>query len=444
MNFFVYLAEINVVFMILYAAYRLFFEKDRNFRVRRIYLMGMLGFSAFLPLIPETIRATAGRIAPLSFPLQEITIYANEPLDPGAGTPTIVSLATILYLSVLGLGVLRILFQLSAVLRARCKASCINVKGWKVYAHQNFHGSSFFGWVFLNPDLATSQSAGHILAHEEVHRREWHSIDRLLAEVFVVCNWFNPLSWLFRRSVIQNLEYLADSGVMQAGTDPRSYQISMISHTVGIASVTNQFSHQIKKRIAMLNRNYKPGSTWKMAMFLPLVAIALIALSCSDKENGVDKVFAVDSANRAADGPDDLGLDGELFYVVEEMPAFQGEEPNEFRRYIAQNLRYPSEAKENGVTGKVLIKFVVTKSGKVVIPDQELLAAREGRDLDEVVVVTYRTLHDDDPVPEEKYIRMLQEEVIRVISGSPDWEPGKQRGNPVNVLFTFPVNFVME
>jgi len=63
---------------------------------------------------------------------------------------------------------------------------------------------------------------------------------------------------------------------------------------------------------------------------------------------------------------------------------------------------------------------------------------------DEVVVVAYRTLNEDDPMPDEKYIRMLKEEVIRVISGSPDWEPGKQRGIPVNVLFTFPVNFVMQ
>jgi len=440
--FFIYLLEINVAFTILYVAYRLFFEKDKNFRIRRIYLLGMAGISAVLPLLPQTIRAGASRIAPLSIPLQEITIYASEPADPMNGPPAIVSVVTILYLTVLGLGALRLLFQLSAVLHARMRASRMSIHGRLVYAHKGFHGSSFFGWIFMDPGLSDAPSAGHILAHEEVHRRQWHSIDRLIAEVFVMCNWFNPLSWLFRRSVIQNLEYLADSGVMQEGTDPGSYQLSMINQYIGSASVTNQFSHQIKKRIIMLNRNKKPGSAWKMAMFLPLVFIAVVALSCSDKENSEDAVYAVDAANRAEDGPDKV--DGELFYVVEEMPTFQGSDPHEFRKYIAQNLRYPSEAKANGVTGKVLIKFIVTSAGKVVIPEQELLASHEGGQMDEVVVVAYRTLNEDDPMPDEKYIRMLKEEVIRVISGSPDWEPGKQRGIPVNVLFTFPVNFVMQ
>jgi hypothetical protein len=39
---------------------------------------------------------------------------------------------------------------------------------------------------------------------------------------------------------------------------------------------------------------------------------------------------------------------------------------------------------------------------------------------------------------------MLKEEAIRVISSSPDWEPGKQRGKAVNVMFTFPITFALQ
>jgi hypothetical protein len=61
-----------------------------------------------------------------------------------------------------------------------------------------------------------------------------------------------------------------------------------------------------------------------------------------------------------------------------------------------------------------------------------------------VVVVAYRTLEKDQEEPDQKYIDMLKSEVVRVISGSPQWEPGKQRGQAVNVIFTFPVTFTLQ
>ncbi len=136
--------------------------------------------------------------------------------------------------------------------------------------------------------------------------------------------------------------------------------------------------------------------------------------------------------------------ESQVFYVVEEMPTFQGEEAHEFRMYIAKNLKYPEEAKENGVTGKIFIKFIVTKDGTVKVPDQETLSKIEGKEMDEVVVVTYRTLENEDATPDEKYIDLLREEVIRVVTSSPAWEPGKQRGQAVEVMYTFPVSFALQ
>jgi hypothetical protein len=61
-----------------------------------------------------------------------------------------------------------------------------------------------------------------------------------------------------------------------------------------------------------------------------------------------------------------------------------------------------------------------------------------------VVVVAYQSTQEDAPAPEEKYIQMLKDEVKRVVSSSPDWKPGKQNGQAVNVIFTFPVNFALQ
>ncbi len=106
----------------------------------------------------------------------------------------------------------------------------------------------------------------------------------------------------------------------------------------------------------------------------------------------------------------------EVFYIVEDMPTFNGGDPaTEFRKYIAQNLRYPEIAAENGISGRVIIQFAIDKVGQVV--DANIVRSV-------------------DPA--------LDKEAKRVVMSSPKWTPGRQRGKAVKVLFTFPINFVLQ
>lgn len=106
----------------------------------------------------------------------------------------------------------------------------------------------------------------------------------------------------------------------------------------------------------------------------------------------------------------------EIFYIVEDMPTFNGGDPAlEFRKYIAANLDYPEIAAENGISGRVIVQFAVNAQGRVV---------------DAVVVRSV------DPA--------LDREAVRVVMASPAWTPGRQRGKAVKVLFTFPINFVLQ
>ena len=107
--------------------------------------------------------------------------------------------------------------------------------------------------------------------------------------------------------------------------------------------------------------------------------------------------------------------DEEVFYIVEDMPKFKGEDGKEFRKYIAENVRYPKEAVQNGTTGKVIVSFIVDKNGDVTNAKVEKSV---------------------DPY--------LDAEAIRVVESSPKWIAGKQRGVAVNVQFTFPINFVLD
>ncbi len=106
--------------------------------------------------------------------------------------------------------------------------------------------------------------------------------------------------------------------------------------------------------------------------------------------------------------------DVEVFYIVETMPQFQGEGIEAFRAYIQKNVTYPQLALENGNSGIVYVSFVINRRGELT---------------------NISILRSVDP--------SLDEEVIRALKAAPNWEPGKQRGKPVNVSFSIPIRFIL-
>jgi protein TonB len=106
--------------------------------------------------------------------------------------------------------------------------------------------------------------------------------------------------------------------------------------------------------------------------------------------------------------------EAQIFFIVEEMPEFPGGDL-ELRKYIAKNIRYPNLARENDIQGKVYVRFAVTATGAV----KKVTVAR-----------------GVDP--------LLDAEAIRVVKSLPKWKPGKQRGKPVNVWYTVPINFQLQ
>ena len=81
-------------------------------------------------------------------------------------------------------------------------------------------------------------------------------------------------------------------------------------------------------------------------------------------------------------------------------------------KFIAVSLRYPSVACENGIEGRVIVKFVVDCKGNIVNP------------------LVVRSV---DP--------LLDREAIRLVKSMPKWTPGKQNGKPVSVVYFVPVRF---
>ena len=101
----------------------------------------------------------------------------------------------------------------------------------------------------------------------------------------------------------------------------------------------------------------------------------------------------------------------EVFVVVEDQPEFPGGTAA-LLEYLRKNIKYPSVCRENNIQGKVIVTFVVNKDGSIV-------------DIEVVKSVN----------------PLLDKEAIRVISQMPKWKPGAQRGKPVRVKYSVPVNF---
>lgn len=115
------------------------------------------------------------------------------------------------------------------------------------------------------------------------------------------------------------------------------------------------------------------------------------------------------------DVPDEVVDDiDDIFVVAEEMPVFPGGQLA-LRKYLSQAVKYPPIAVEAGVQGRVFVSFIVDKNG----------------DVTDVSVV--RPL---DP--------SLDKEALRVVKSMPRWTPGMQRGKPVRVSYTVPINFVLQ
>ena len=104
----------------------------------------------------------------------------------------------------------------------------------------------------------------------------------------------------------------------------------------------------------------------------------------------------------------------EVFLIVEQMPVFPGGDA-ELRKYLAQSVKYPVIAQENGIQGRVFVKFVIAADGSVT---------------------NVEVARPFDP--------NLDKEAVRVVKSMPKWTPGKQRGKAVRVSYTVPINFVLQ
>lgn len=430
----IYLLKANLLLAALYALYRLLLHRDTFFAWRRATLLTIVAVSLLAPLPALqgwTEGVLPGQVAQgitAEAWLPEFIITPQGAEAAGNDSPVLTYLAVAYAAGVLLLAG-RMLVQLLAIVRLSRRCSATTIGGTRVRLLPRGEAPfSFFRLIFVCPEAHSPQELDEILAHEQTHARQVHSADVLVAELACALCWFNPAAWLLRRDVRNNLEYLADHHVLASGFDARAYQYHLLglAYPKAAATIYNNFNVlPLKERIKMMNkRKTRNIGRLKYLLFLPVATLLAAACSGNQKQEQPAEQPAQEQTatpTKEADmeevvvvAYDDNKVEGEVLDLAEVAPEFPGGIPA-LMKFLAQNVKYPTDAQKAGKQGRVIAQFVVTTDGSVA--DVKIIRGIDAS---------------------------LDQEAIRVIKAMPQWKPGTQDGQPVNVRYTLPVVFKLQ
>ncbi len=466
----IYLIKVNASIILFYLCYKLLFQRDTFWMVRRIYLLIGVLFSFVYPLF--SMEGWLKKQEPIMTAIAAIQLDEFVITPDGASRANIFTLENVLWM-VFGLIALllfvRIGIQLFSIIKRRIQGTKTELQGVPVIKiDEKVTPFSFFQWIFINPSLHTPAETAEILEHEQTHARQWHSIDVIIGQVQKMLCWFNPAAWLMEREIRHNLEFLADNQVLKSGFEPKKYQYHLLSLTYEPADskLGNQFNvSPIKKRIKMMNsKKTKKTGLLKYALIIPIALVMLIMSTMQDmiaatqntagvqappkqkmvtstgtvieiqevpentNKKGVETVVIKEYKSSPNTNLDELVVVGygsqekttlesdlkDVYEVVETPPVFPGGEKALFE-YLSKNIQYPVEAQKQKIDGRVTVQFIVNDKGKVIHP---------------------RIVKRMDP--------LLEAEALRIINSMPNWTPGKQNGKNVSVRYTLPIMFRLD
>ena len=260
-----------------YLAYYFLLRKETFFNSNRWFLLAGLFTSVVLPLVVFTkivwVEPTPTHFdwskIPMTTPVENEAIEINWHLVIGI----VYSIGILGFLLKLAFD----FYSLSKVLKGKSIQKQADFQFIDV--NENLAPFSYFNSIVYNSSLYSEAELESILEHEKVHSTQNHTIDVLITRFFCVVFWFHPLMWLYKKAILQNLEFIADSEASKKLSDKKAYQLTLLKITTqeNCVVLTNHFYQSlIKKRIVMLNKNQSnKRNYWKYALVLPLLGAFL-------------------------------------------------------------------------------------------------------------------------------------------------------------------------
>ena len=501
---FIYAIKSAICLALLYFPYVLLMRRETFYSMNRIVLLCILVLSVILPAIQlpifdnsfiSTLSGDGRAIIEVGLPqldMSEAEKTAAAVSPEGARQELgVLFVRLLLLIYLLGMAITLVWKTVSLIRLTRfIPSGCVwteKIDGVTIYCHLG--QISPFSWmnkvVLSEEDYNENPS---VLLHEKAHCHKGHSWDKLFVSLVEVFMWFNPCVWMLDHSLQEIHEYEADDAVLRHGVTSKNYQMLLIEKAISTSSYTfaNGFNHSLlKKRITMMMK--KKSNQWSRTKALYLLPVAVIALgafattksvttpavisdskvnanvlngqniSSKNVENvaeveGIAPALTIQDANEVEEKPTQLmpteeattpdadvyqDPDTAVFMVVETMPEFPGG-MEALMGFMRDNLQYPPLAEEMGVQGRVMVQFVIDKTGKVS-------QARCIRGVPAPSAKANATEAEKARIEKMGDAALqINREALRVVEAMPDWKPGKQKGQNVNVRYTIPVTFKLQ
>lgn len=442
-----YLFQTTLFWLSTALVFEFFLKKLTTHRVNRFWLVAMTVVGLVWPFLQKTVGGWLPETSMPAIVLPVFEVGGGVKPDPGLAFPLrlgqifglvwaggfVVVLAGIFW------GIRQLFFKIIKGEKAELPDGF-----WLIKSEATPRPFSFFRFIFVDKTLNINDlAAKQIIAHERAHGQLGHGFDLLFFEILRAFFWFHPFVYWAKKRLRDVHEFEADESV--AGQFSRKqYGVLLLQSHAGEAdrrpavALTNSFfSSSIKSRIMMLSRK-KSGANAGLNYFL-MLPLGLFLLFFQQKEGlaqsaskfqkwkmtvVTDTVVTFDPAtfietvqfvkSGKAEKTDETGP--AVFYKEgDEMPEYPGGQ-NAMMQFLAQNIKYPAEARKANLEGKVIIDFVVGKDGTL-------------RDFSEVKASP----------SSEMYL-----EAERVMKMMPKWKPGRINGKPVAVQVTVPVMFKLD
>lgn len=432
-SLFEYLLKSTLSITLLYFVFEIFFKNRVSFMFNRVLLLTIIIFGVLTPLFTYDISNLMNLGYPygnsfvnndgiLTINLKEIVI-SSEPNNSILGLSIFESIGLVYFsfVSILLIAFFIKLIRINYLIRKSTTITKDNIKF--VLIKKTIPTFSFLKYVFISNDLFENKiESEKIIEHETVHLMQKHSLDLLFAELLIIIQWFNPIAYLVRKSIKENHEFLADKGIIQNNFEISDYKLLLLRNStkIGTGSLTHNFSYSlIKKRFIMMEKKDSKIKFILGMMILPL-AFSLALLACNSPEktetqptNATIEVKEVNPETTTKIDAEEV-IEETAFTVVDDMPEYPGKE-KELYKFLANNIRYPEEAKTAGISGRVFVSFIVEKDG--AITNAKILRG-----------IGYG----------------CDKEAIRVVNSMPNWVPGKQRGKNVRVTYNLPIKYSLD
>ncbi|ESU19219.1 hypothetical protein FCR2A7T_26430 [Flavobacterium cauense R2A-7] len=273
----IYLLKVSALIAVFYLAYFVFLRKETFFNSNRWFLLAGLITSLVLPFITYTKIIWVDPVPVVDHYNAVSQAYHYVPTQEPAFEMNWFQVGLVLYGIGISLFFIKFLMDCFAIKNLIEKPKAIKRSNFYLIDTEKVQSPfSFFNYIVYNSSALKEDELENILQHELVHSAQKHSFDMMIAQIFCIAFWFNPIVWLYKKAIAQNLEFIADAEATKNVDDIKSYQKTLLKVTMQsqCIAITNPFYQSlIKKRIVMLNKNQSSKkNAWKYFVVLPLLA----------------------------------------------------------------------------------------------------------------------------------------------------------------------------